>query len=174
MSTDDPFRLRAQKALSDALATITPANGYTFDFSKAVFRGRLGFGENDPLPMLSIMEPPLPLDRKSAPLSASSSGGDWDLVVQGFVQDDRENPTDPAHLAMAEVKKRLAQEARRKLDLPARGPNVLGLGSGRNRVEELRIGAGVVRPPEAAVSSKAYFWLTITLKIVEDNSDPFA
>jgi hypothetical protein len=170
----DPFRLRVKKAITDALKEITPANGYNFDFSQAVFRGRLVFGQGDPLPMLSILEPPLPLDRLPAPTNAGHSGGDWDLLIQGFVKDDKDNPTDPAELAMADVKKRLAVEQSRQLTLPRRGHNPFGLNSEKgNRVESIKIGAGVVRPPEEGVSTKAYFWLTLTLKITEDNSQPF-
>lgn len=170
----DPFRLRVKKTLTLALKEITPANGYNFDFSQAVFRGRLLFGDTDPVPMLSILEPPLPLDRLATPPNAGHTTGDWDLLIQGFVKDDKENPTDPAELAMADVKKRLAIEQARQLDLPRRGSNPFGLNRDKgNRVEGIRIGAGVVRPPEQGVSTKAYFWLTLTLKITEDNGDPF-
>lgn len=174
MSNDDPFRTRIQKALSAALEEITPANGYNFNFAGKVFRGRLYFGEGDPIPMLSILEPPIPLDPASAPINASNVSTNYRLIVQGFVDDDRRNPTDPAGTAMAEVKKRLAVEQKRKHELPRRDSNPFGMNYERgNRVESLVVGSGTVRPPEPTVSNKAYFWLTLDLKINEDNSDPF-
>lgn len=173
MST--PFRLVIQKALTAALEEIAVADGYNYDFAERVFRGRLIYGDNDPDYMLSILEPPLPPDRLPAPTNSPGVGGSYDLLIQGFVPDDRDNPTDPAHLAMADVKRRLAIEQTRPHQLPRRGHNPFGLNSASgNRVEGFQIGAGVVRPPEGGVSTKAYFWLNLSLKIFEDNSSPFS
>lgn len=176
----DPFRLRVQKAIAAAIGEIAIADGYALDLADKVFRGRLIFGVNDPVPMISIIEPPLPNEMRPSPLASTVEDGWWDIIVQGFVKDDRDNPTDPAHVAMADVKRRLAQELKRKGEgSEARQPNPFGVnydatGARRkNIIEQFKIGAGVVRPPEEAVSSKAYFWLTLKLKIVEDNLDPF-
>lgn len=169
-----PFRTRVQMALAGALEEINPTNGYPLDFREAVFRGRLTFGEGDPLPMLSILEPPIPLEPGRAPPNASASTSDYRLIVQGFVADDRENPTDPAALAMAYVKKRLATEQKRMRPPMNRQHDPFGMNAeSGNRVESIVIGSGTVRPPETQISNKAYFWLTVDLKIVEDNSDPF-
>lgn len=176
----DPFRLKTQKAIAAAIDEISVATGYSLDFTGKVFRGRLIFGDGDPVPMISIIEPPLPNEMRPSPLLSTTEDGWWDIIVQGFVRDDRENPTDPAHLAMADVKKRLAQELKRKGEGSERNqPNPFGVNYDengqlrKNRIEQFKIGAGVVRPPEEAVSTKAYFWLTLRLKIVEDNNDPF-
>lgn len=173
----DPFRLRVQKAIVAALEEVS-VEGVIM--TGRVFRGRLIFGEGDAVPMLSIIEPPLPNEMRPSPLVSTTEDGWWDIIVQGFVRDDRDNPTDPAHRAMAAVKQRLGQELKRKgTGGNARQPDPFGVnftenGSIRpNTVEQFKIGAGVVRPPEEAVSTKAYFWLTLRLKIVEDNSDPF-
>lgn len=176
----DPFRLRVQKAIAAAIGEIAVADGYALDLADKVFRGRLIFGDNDPVPMISIIEPPLPNEMRPSPLASTVEDGWWDIIVQGFVKDDRDNPTDPAHVAMADVKRRLAQELKRMGPGSAmRQKDPFGVsfnadGSTRkNIIEQFKIGAGVVRPPEEAVSSKAYFWLTLKLKIVEDNLDPF-
>ncbi|QXV73594.1 hypothetical protein [Rhizobium phage RHph_X2_30] len=171
----EPFRLRVMKALTACLQEVSIADGYHFDLADNVFRGRSLYGDNDPVPLISILEPPLPLDRAATPLNSTVTTGPWDIIIQGFVKDDRDNPTDPAHMAMADVKKRLAIEAARKQVLPERGFNPFGMNERgmKNRVEQIKIGAGVVRPPEEAVSTKAYFWLTLSLQIVEDNHDPF-
>lgn len=182
----DPFRLRIQKALVAALEPIKqrdPKTGaqLSSDFTGRVFRGRDGFGENDPLPMISILEPPLPIDGIVPSPSNPGALGEWDLMIQGFVPDDKANPTDPAHWLMADVKAALAAEKVRKQPGNAQ-PDPLSLGkpavvNGRNAgncITEIKvIGPGVVRPPEIGVSNKAFFWLTLTLKIAEDISNPF-
>lgn len=176
--TPKPFRLRVLEAITESLKQITPANGYQHDLSQSVFRGRLWFGEDDPLPMVSIVEDPLPIIQNQAGGGSphgdgTSSTGPWTLLIQGFVEDDRFNPTDPAHYLMADVKKRLAQErSKRGTGAHAHSRyNAFGMGGA---VENVIIGAGVVRPPDYDVSSKAYFWLTLTISVVEDLADPYA
>lgn len=169
MSFDEPFRLRVLKALCDSLKVISVANGYKTDLGERVFRGRSLFGDDDALPFLSILEIPVPIDQIPSPEKSTASTGDWDLLVQGFVQDDRDNPTDPAHFLMADVKRVLAQERRRRTGNNSEDIDILGM---RGKVTRLDIGPGTVRPPDE-ISSVAYFWLKVTLKIVEDNLDPY-
>lgn len=159
----DPFRLKVLKAITDALETITPANGYQNNMVGAVFRGRTLFGQGDPLPMISILEAPLQPDQMEVPRNSRVGFGDLTLLIQGFVKDDPMNPTDPAHILLAEAKKALA-----KTD--TRG-NILGLGS---EIDAIRIGGGTCRPPDGEVSDKAYFWLPVSLSILEDLDDPFS
>lgn len=172
MSNTEPFRLRLFMAMTAALEEITPANGYLNDMSRAVFRGRLYYGDNDPLPMLSILEPAqstLPALNNDGNIS-----GDWEVLIQGFVKDDPKNPTDPAYRLQADVMRRLGQEQGRRDD--GRTLNVLGLGGGNglgNEIVEMKIGHGVVRPSDD-ISTKAYFWLTLTFKIIEDLKNPLA
>lgn len=161
----DPFRLKVLKALTAVLETITPANGYTHDLSGKVFRGRDIFGDDDPLPMVSILEAIEQSEDVAPPNSSPEFKGPWELLIQGFVENDRANPSDPAHVLMAEVKKALAQER-----VKDRQYDIFGLG---NRVFQLRISPGVVRPPDD-VSAKAYFWLRITIEMVENLMDPFS
>lgn len=162
-----PLRLRILKALTASLELTE----YVYDdavpmqtLEGAVFRGRTVFGDDDPEVMLSILEAPIPVDQVGSAPDNTASTGDWELLVQGFVQDDFNHPTDPAHFLMAATKVRLAYEKARNRDF-----DILGLG---NHVTDLRFGAGVVRPPDE-ISSKAYFWLNVTLEIVEDLSKPF-
>lgn len=161
----DPIRLRFLKALTAALQEITPANGYHTDLSTSVFRGRLYFSENDPVPMVSILEAveqeqPRFTDQ---PVNSGLSNDRWELLIQGFAEDDPVNPTDPAHYLMADVKKRLG--AAKKVR-----SNILGMGP---RLDDMRIGAGVVRPPDD-ISNKCYFWLKLSVRLVEDLADPYA
>lgn len=175
----DSFRLRVLKALGAVIKTVTPANGYYLDLgdytdeagrtAPRVFRGRDIFGFTDPLPMISILENPRPLGQSNAPGEGSGNAGDWEIMIQGFVQDDAENPTDPAHHLAAEV---VVALARAKGDRQ----NLLGLGNGRTGscVTKMRIGAPVVRPADDATSSVAFFFLLVTLSLAEDLENPFA
>lgn len=165
----DSRRLRVLKALTDSLSKITPANGYAMDLTGSVFRGRAYFGESDPLPMLSILEAPIQADPNSSPQEAEAQTETWQLVIQGFLPDDKQNPTDPAHYLMAAVKQVLAGE--RAKGGRRGGYNILGLGP--DTVLDLRVGPGIVRPPDE-ISSKAYFWLSVYLDILDDLENPFA
>lgn len=180
----DPFKLKLLKAITAALKEITPANGYVNDLgdfdpgdgvmTARVYRGRAWFGENDPIPLVSVLEGVDPADEVAEPpsVNAVSAEYDWPLLIQGFVDDDPANPTDPAYTLMAEVRRRLIAERKRKT--AAHDPDPFGLGAtGKNRVTGLRVGAGVVRPADD-VSAKAWFWLTLTPRIVDNAEDPTA
>lgn len=166
----EPVRLRVLMKLTAALAEINPADGYhndlrpTEDTPARVFRGRVIFGDTDPLPMVSILEVPIPPEQlPSAPDNSARKGG-WDLMVQGFVDDNPEHPTDPAQYLLADVVRRLAVEKRKNRDF-----KLFDMG---NTVTDMAIGVGVVRPPDE-LSAKAYFWLPLTLTIAEDLLDPY-
>lgn len=181
---DIPFRARVKAAITACLEEITPANGYHSDLAaflhsdgaqmKRVYRGRAFFGAGDPLPMVAVLERPDPADPLAdPPLPARRQSYDWHLVVQGFVADDKLNPTDPADILLCDVKRRLAIERDRR-DPSGKLPDAFGLGGRRekNRIEELSFGAGVVRPADE-VSANAYFWLGLTLSVIEDPLFPF-
>lgn len=163
---NDSFRLRVLMALTDSLAQITPANGFQHDLTGSVFRGRSIFTHKDPLPMLSIMEPPQMPDQMESPSASTQQSTNFPLLIQGFVDDDRENPTDPAYRLLADVQKRLAYERARQ-----GGYDILGF---EGRVMALHIGKGVVRSPDEIVSKDAFFWLPVTLEFAEDHANPFA
>lgn len=174
----DPFKLRVLKALTECLKEITPANGYASnlaDFNPGdgvmtarIYRGRAWFGDNDPLPMVSILEGVDPAFEVGEPhLKAESAGYDWPILIQGWVTDDRANPTDPAYVLLDDVRKRLLREKIRKLPGSHSQPDPFGLGGTKNRVNGLLVGPGVVRPADD-VSSTAWFWLTLNLRIVDN------
>lgn len=165
---DNPLRLEVLKRMTAVLEEITVTNGYQHDLLGRVHRGRGLYGDETAIPCLSILEAPIPLDQLPSARDNVGQVGPWELVVQGWVNDDKRNPTDPAHVLLADVKRRLALERKKaNWDLP--GDGIFGLG---RTVDKMYIGPGVVRPPEE-ISSKAYFWLTITLDIVEDMTEPY-
>jgi hypothetical protein len=172
---ENPLRLEIMKRLCGILREITPANGYVSDFSgeedtedNKVFRGRAVFGEGDPLPMLSVLESPIPLEQLPSPIDSGYNAGGWEIMIQGFLDDDKTNPTDPAYVALADVRKRIAIESK-KVSAMREEDGPLGL---LDQVTKITTGIGTVRPPDE-VSAKAYFWLLIVLEIVEDVTDPY-
>lgn len=178
-----PFKLRVLKALTASLKQITPANGYAFDLSDQevsgigtvprVYRGRAWYGDDDPVPLVSILEGVNPADELFEPPPLDTSGAyDWPLLVQGFVNDDPQNPTDPAYVLMADVRRRLAEEKKRKA-AGSSMPDPFGLGiNGPNKITKLSIGSGVVRPADD-VSARAYFWLSLIPQISENAEQPY-
>ena len=180
-----PFKLRVMRALTDTLKDISTADGYHYNLADdadpdakhptRVFRGRAWYGDSDPIPMLSILEGVNPADEVAEPQATNPKGAyDWPCLIQGFVNDDPVNPTDPAYLFLADVRRRLAVERERKQSGSLSQSDPFGMGAaGPNRVVGLTIGPGVVRPADD-ISARAYFWLTITLRIVDDASAPYA
>lgn len=180
--TPEPFRLRVQKSLTAALEQITPANGFYSDMSpgtepdgdggtlvvEKILRGRGIFGDNDPLPMISILEEPIAPENDMAPSDGTTGLSSYDLMVQGFVKDDHTHPTDNAHYLLGDVKRRLItlKEEERRDD------RVFRFGAKANTVTEVSFGNGVVRPADE-ISAVAYFWLRVSFELCEDHLDPF-
>jgi hypothetical protein len=176
----DPFRLRVMKAVCDQLKTITVDNGYLHDLSDftdsagrenqlRVFRGRDLYGENDPLPMISVLE-----DMKNREDDEDDPNPHGDQAVQrnefrilimGFVKNDQDNPLDPAYLLSADVIKCLGASKKRH--------DILGLGNNVPSVDKMIIGSPVHRPADNDISSTAFFFLKVRLVLLE-NQDPFA
>lgn len=162
----DPFRLQVLKALTDVLLGVTPANGFQHDLTGRVFRGRQVFGADDPIPMVSILEPADMNIEVERPNLGGAFHARHDLLIQGFAEDDHDNPTDPAYRLLADVQKVIAQENRR-----GDSYDVLGFGG---RVKPMKVGQPVVRPPDGSVADTAFFWLMVSLDYAENHLDPFA
>ncbi len=172
----DSKRLTALKALTAHLISeISIVNGYKHDLEpESVFRGRMHSDDSDLLPALAILEnvdPDRYPRRAGGEAQAPLQLEDWILLLQGWVEDDKVNPTDPAYEFMADVKKALALILQDEHPVHGTGkhPNYLlgGLIAG------MTIEPGTVRPPIEQVSARAFFWLRIVLKFVEDPKDPF-
>ena len=162
----DPKRLRVLKAISAVLQQVTVADGYQHDLSLAgrVARGRLMFGDNSPTPMVAVNEPLNPdREAKRADARGTLAAERWSLLVQGWAADDDANPTDPAHLLMADVKKALAT-----INVEGHANYRLG-----GLVGKITLEPGTVRPPEREVSDKAFFWLHAIVELVENTLDPY-
>jgi hypothetical protein len=167
MANPYPFRLEALRRLTTLLETIRIADGYLHDMQGRVFRGRILYGEKDPVPMIALVEPPVPVDPFRTPEDAPAGSIIWEMMVQAFVKDDPLNPTDPAHMLLADVRKCLwTHKSTKHVD---RG--FLSFGQYTNTVTDMIIGDPKVRPSDE-VSAKAYFWLPLSLVVVETPGDP--
>lgn len=164
-----PFRLLIQQKLAEILDGITSTGKYSYNLEGRVFRGRNIFGDNDPIPLVSILEAPLPDEPRGMPAGGGHRLIDYDLYIQGWVDDDKDNPTDPAFYLASDVIKALSNE-RRKGSGNGVAPNLLGLG---RRVVDIKIKDYTVRPAEEFASSYANFMLMVTLQIAEDLFDPY-
>lgn len=185
--TQDAFRVRVQKAMTAALEQNVEGDDYNYTLVGRVYRGRSVYGPSDGNFLVSILEPPVPPEWIPVPKETTKQPVNWNLLIQGFVPDDVENPSDPAQMLMADVKKRFALEKKRFVEGAAMQADVyrnpFGLGKFRdgantpehkNYIEAISfIGTGIVRPPDDGVSDKAYFWLPLSLKLVEDIENPF-
>ncbi|RWO06283.1 MAG: hypothetical protein EOS07_21830 [Mesorhizobium sp.] len=173
----DPFRLRVMKAISAHLKSIVPANGYVADLSdytdsagrpaERVFRGRTSYGDNDPIPMLSVLEDLRPADTLNGTANSVAAVNQFRILIQGFVKDDKTHPLDPAYHLSAEVIKALVAGKKERF-------NLLGLGGTGPCVMGLSIGQPVHRPPDDDVSAVAYFLVPVTLTLAENLETPFA
>lgn len=171
----DSKRLTTLKALSTFLSTeVTIANGYKHDLTGKVFRGVMYRTNNDPSPMVSFMENIDP-DRYPKPAGGENERPTekegWILLVQGWVDDDEANPTDPAYELMADVRKALAKLVKRPHPLEGGAPHAAYMLNGL--ITGMTMEPGIARPPIEQVSSKAYFWMRVVLQFVEDPNDPY-
>lgn len=104
----DHDRLKVLKALTELLQGITPTNGFgDLDLSESVYRGRLVFGVETEPPFVSINESPRP------DFGTFAGGGEarseiWNVLVQGWMEDDTVNPTDPLYPMLSAMEQRLA------------------------------------------------------------------
>lgn len=174
---NDPFRLRVMKAVCAALKGITPANGYAADMSdftdkhgeaaERVFRGRTQFGDNDPLPMLSVLEDPQAFDPSAVDTQGGKSGNRFRILIQGFVEDDKDHPLDPTYHLSAQVIEALVKSKKNKFD-------ILGMGDRTPCILSLTVGQPVHRPPDDEVSNVAFFLIGVTLTLAENLETPYS
>jgi hypothetical protein len=158
----DSQKLQALKALTTLLEGIAPSsyNGRVVPASLAgaVFRGRSKFGDSDPDLMLSILEAP-----RGGSSSSNSTGegrlDSWPLLIQGWSQDDKDNPSDPVYMLLDDVEKRLDRIIATSNNTgQAAYPEHYMLGG---LITKFDIQMGVVRPPTENVSSKSFFYLPV-------------
>ncbi len=154
----DHPRLVILRELTTILEGITPENDYEHDLDGRVFRGRSVFGEDDPVPFLSIIEAPKPDASAIFGADGLARHEQWQLLLQGFARDDVENPTDPLYALLGEVEARLAEMILGNEN----GPNyMLADDDGQPRITGFEMLPPVVRPPSTTPAAKACFLLPL-------------
>lgn len=158
----DSYVLVVEKAICDHLES---------KLNLTVYRGRGRFGR-EPVPMVSLLQAAEVDESFSDAENAMRRKDDKLYLIQGWVSDDRENPTDPAHDLLAKTKQALSEI----IDMDSPKYLLKGYNSnnnGRSLVGDLKISTGIVRPPEQGVSDTAYFWLPIRVTLLENLADPY-
>lgn len=162
----DTKQLVILKRLTAHLEGITVANGYDFDLTGKVFRGQSRFGQDQPLPFISILESLRPDQRPR-------EGGEdrmrridiWELALQGWVDENREYPTDDLYRLKGAVEMRLSAIAE------GASGSVYRLGG---LIDRMRIGPGVVRAATPQTGGAEAFYLPLQIHYVINLADPYA
>jgi hypothetical protein len=156
--------------LTAQIEAVTPENGYAYDLTGRVFRGRVIFGKDDPIPMVSILEAPRPGIQTPADENKVARLTSWELLIQGWVLDDKVNPLDPVYPLKGSVERQLGRVFAQN---PQTGQGLYPEYKLFGTLASMVVGPGVCRPPDAQLSSKAFFWLPVTVQYLEDLSAPF-
>lgn len=168
----DTKQLLILKRLTDHIAGVTPANGYDYDLAGKVYRGISKFGADQPLPFVSILESMRPDQRTvDGGLEKLHRKESWELLIQGWVDENREYPTDDLYGLKGCVEKRIAEiVAMDNFGNPVY-PAVFRLGG---LIVELKIGPGVVRAATPQVGGAEAFYLPIIVVYAINLADPYA
>lgn len=174
----DSIRLTVLKRLTSLIQGITPANGFDFDLSNAVFRGRALFGDSDPKTMVSILEATRPDPGRYVGYDQEERSSLWPLVIQGYTVNDLVNPSDPAYQLMAAVEKQLNKvKAELRAGQGPEYPEFYMLGSGlkveSHLIAGFTFGPGVVSPPREQVSPQAFFFLPVWITLTGNPGQPY-
>lgn len=175
-------KLYIMKKLTEHLQGITPdwtdlppamaGEVCPLDLSSSVYRGRLDFGDEVKNPFLVVLEAPRQLNPNGAGTGELVNNEDWTLLIQGFAEEDRRNPSDPAYTMLAWVQMRLARITTEKKNGGRGGlyPSEWRLGG---LIADIRYQIPIVRPGKDTVSDTAYFYMPISVGNVTDLTMPF-
>jgi hypothetical protein len=160
-----PKRLAVLIRLQLLLEEICKADGDLYDMAGHVHVNRLLFGaevKQDHEATLSIIEAP------RSDFAVFAGDGDsradrWTLMIQGTVPDDKTVDTEYLpYFFCQDVERRLLRIIERKSSGTPKYPHDYLLG---DMISSVEVAPPVVRPPEAQVSSHAFFYLPIRLGI---------
>lgn len=172
---NDSIQLAILKAITAHLEGITALNGYDFDLSAAVYRGRLLLGDEAADDLVVINE------HLQGDITTDVAGEEniestqtWVLLVQGKTKNDPVNPTDRVYQLKASVEHRLARAIKRNHYGNPEFPSEYYFGlKDLKAITGLTIGPGVVSPPREGISERAFFYLPIGVGLALDISNPF-
>jgi hypothetical protein len=153
------------KRLTVLLEGVTTVNGYDFDLTGKVFRGKLVFGAQEATPFVSIVEFPRP---DTAPIEGGAERvrrlEEWELQVQGWTKTVQANPTDELYGLKGAIEHRLA----RIMD-----PDSSDYRLGRI-IDRARIGPGVVRAATPQTAGTEALYLPLIIHYTYNVADPWS
>lgn len=160
-----PKRLAVLQALQALLEQISTNDGDGFDMAGNVVINRLLFGPDHTAVhenTLSIVEAPRP-DFAVFAGDGDSRSDRWTLMIQGVTPDDKTADTEllPYYLCQ-DVERRLLRITATKSSGSPKYPEDHLLG---DMISSVEVAPPVIRPPEAQVSSHAFFYLPIRVGI---------
>ncbi len=138
-----------------------------------VYRGRTKFGdEMGAAPFMSILEGRKP-DENPNPVGYSRAIRDetWHILIQGFMEDDINNPLDNLYRFKGMVEQRLSMIMEvTSMDDP-RYPEIHRMGG---LILDMTVGPGLVRPFNMETGGAEAFFLPIAIQFVMNTADPFS
>lgn len=167
----DTKQLTILKRLTTLIAGITPGNGYDYDLTARVFRGRIVFGAQEQTPFVSILESLRP---DPNPDTAGTENmirvEEWELLIQGWMESDLINPTDDLYGLKGAIEKRLSRMvATDDTGTPA-FPSDYRLG---RILTSARIGPGIVRAATPQTGGTEALYLPLLVCYKANVSDPW-
>ena len=169
-----PTRLLILRRLTALLEEIVYQDelGNDVSLQGKVFRGRILLGEESKPPLLAILEAARPDPHTGYVGDENDTHHDmWPILVQGIIEDDIENPTDPAYFMAAAVEAQLSKII--AVDANTGHPSFPQHKDLGGLITALEIMPPVVRPPEDKVSAKAFFFLPIRMGIAISSDQPY-
>lgn len=176
----DTKQLTILKRLTTLLEGITTANGYDYDLTARVFRGKTEFGANEPTPFVSILESlrpdPQPLEVGPERMVREE---EWELLIQGWASTSQAFPTDDLYNLKGAIENRLARMMLQDNNGNAIYPDDYRLGreltGGRGGlIAGARIGPGVVRAATPQTGGVTALYLPLIIRYIANVSDPWA
>lgn len=171
-TTGDTKQLVILKRLTVLLEGVTIANGYDYDLTGKVFRGKMVFGAQEATPFVSILEFPRP---DTAPIEGGTERlkrlEEWELQIQGWTKTTQANPTDDLYGLKGAIEHRLARmSAVNQVGSPLY-PDDYRLG---RIIDRARIGPGVVRAATPQTAGTEALYLPLIIHYTTDVADPWA
>ena len=155
----DHPKLAALKKLTTLLEGITIADGYSVDLAGKVFRGRMVFGDDDPVTMVSFIEQPV---QDYGEMVGANQGRAYEfgVILQGFTTDDPLNPSDPMYEMSKDIEARLSMISEQAKNGQPVYPDIYLL---NGTINTFKFSPGIVRPPDGNVSKRALLYMPIRI-----------
>lgn len=163
----DSYLLTVEKAITGHLASTVSIDGALVK----VIRGKEKLDSGDTPPLVTLIQA-IDVEATHNQVGDGAQRVDTKLyLIQGFTRrSSGEENYDSAHELMAKVKQSLSEL------LPVKSSNrfLKQYNNGRYLVNDIKIATGLVRPPDSKISSNmAFFWLPVSITLIEDITDPY-